>query len=319
MKAVVQHTYGSADVLELREIEVPVVHDDEVLVRVRAASVNALDWHVMRGRPFFIRLVSGLRRPRNGVRGIDVAGHVEGVGRSVTSFQPGDAVFGWCQGSFAEYASAGERNLLPKPDRLTHEEAAAVPVAALTALQGLRDLGRVRSGQRVLVIGASGGVGTFAVQLANSFGAEVTGVCSTRNRDMVRSLGADHVVDYTRHDVTQGEQRFDLVFQLAGTASPLSLRHVLTREGTLVLSSGMGRLAGIDRIVKAVVSSPFVSQRLVTWVANENREDLEFIAGSIEAGELTPVVDRSYPLSQAPEAIRYVEAGHTRGKVVITV
>jgi NADPH:quinone reductase-like Zn-dependent oxidoreductase len=319
MKAIVQHTYGSADVLQLQEIDKPVINDDEVLVRVHAASVNPLDWHIMRGRPFLLRFVSGLRKPKPAVRGVDVAGHVEAVGENVTRLQPGDEVFGWCQGAFAEYASAGESNLLPKPASLTHEQAAAVPIAAFTALQGLRDLGRIESGQRVLIIGASGGVGTFAVQIAKSFGAEVTGVCSTRNLDLIRSIGADHVIDYTQDDVTEGEQQYDLVFQLAGAASPSSLRRVLTPKGTLVLSSGMGRFSGIDRIIKALASSPFVSQRQVTWVAKENQEDLAFLAELLEAGKVTPVIDRSYRLSEVPEAIRYLEEGHTQGKVVITV
>ncbi len=319
MKAIAQDKYGSADVLELQEIDKPVINDDGVLVRVHAASVNPLDWHIMRGRPFPVRFVSGLRKPKHAVRGVDVAGHVEAVGKTVTRFQPGDEVFGWCQGAFAEYTSAGESNLLLKPASLTHEQAAAVPIAAFTALQGLRDLGRIESGQRVLIIGASGGVGTFAVQIAKSFGAEVTGVCSTRNLEMVQSIGADHVIDYTQEDVTKGEQQYHLIFQLAGTASPSDLRRVLTPKGTLVLSSGMGRFGGIDRIIKALASSPFVSQRQVTWVAKENQEDLVFLVGLLEAGKVTPIIDKSYGLAEVPEAIRYLEEGHTQGKVVITV
>ncbi|MEA2002775.1 MAG: NAD(P)-dependent alcohol dehydrogenase [Actinomycetota bacterium] len=319
MKAIVQDHYGSADVLELQEIDTPVADDDGVLVRVEAASVNPLDWHIMRGSPFLVRMMSGLRQPKPRVRGVDVAGQIEAVGKNVTQFQPGDEVFGWCQGAFAEYVSAGEQNFLTRPGSLTHEQAAAVGVAGFTALQGLRDKGRIQPGHKVLVIGASGGVGTFAVQIAKSYGAEVTGVCRTANTDMVRSIGADHVIDYTREDFTQGHQRYDLIFQLAGTASPSRLRRVLTPKGTLVLSAGTGRLAGIDRVVRALVVSPFVSQRLVTWVASENHEDLVTLKELMESGKVTPVIDRSYPLHETPEAIRYVEDGHTRGKVVITM
>jgi NADPH:quinone reductase-like Zn-dependent oxidoreductase len=318
MKAVTQDTYGSADVLELDEIDKPSIGDDQVLIRVEAASVNPLDWHIMRGRPFFVRLVSGLRKPKQSVRGVDVAGQVETIGAGVTRFQPGDEVFGWCEGAFAEYASAREGSLVLKPAGLSHAEAAAVPVAGFTALQGLRDLGRIEPGHRVLIIGASGGVGTFAVQIAKAFEAEVTGVCSTRNREMVSSIGADHVIDYTTDDLTVAGHGYDIIFQLAGTTSPPKLRRLLTTGGTLVLSSGMGRLAGIDRIITALVSSLFVSQRLVTWVTKNSYKDLVFLAELIDAGQLTPVVDRRYALGETPEAIRFVEGGHTRGKVVVT-
>lgn len=318
MKAVTQETYGSADVLKLGEIEKPSIGDDQVLIRVEAASVNPLDWHIMRGRPFLVRLVSGLRKPKQPVRGVDVAGQVETIGAGVTRFQPGDDVFGWCDGAFAEYARANEGSLVSKPAGLSHEEAAAVPVAGFTALQGLRDLGRIEPGHRVLIIGASGGVGTFAVQIAKSFEAGVTGVCSTRNVEMVESIGADHVIDYTSNDLTAGGHKYDIIFQLAGTASPLKLRRLLTTKGTLVLSSGMGRLGGIDRIIKALISSRFVSQRLVTWVTKNSHEDLVFLADLIEAGKLRPVVQGRYALSETAEAIRFVEEGHTRGKVVIT-
>jgi len=320
MKAVVQRRYGPPEVLELRDIDQPVVGDAEVLVGVRAASVNPADWHVMRGRPFLVRLAGyGLRRPKDPIRGTDVAGVVEAVGKNVMGLRPGDEVFGWCRGAYAEYAPAAEDRLAPKPANLTFEQAAAVPLAATTALQGLRDTGKLRPGQTVLVIGASGGVGTFAVQIAKALGAEVTGVCGTRNVEMVRSIGADHVIDYTQEDVTGGGQRYDLVFQLAGTRSPSECRGALAPRGTLVLSSGDGRLSGIDRIVKAMVSSPFVSQRLVTWVANENRGDLLTLKELLEAGKVAPVIDRTYPLSETPEAVRYLEAGHTQGMVVITV
>jgi len=319
MKAIVQDEYGSPDVLELRDIDPPAITEDQVILKVQAASLNPIDWHIMRGAPFLVRFTSGLRRPKPVVRGVDVAGQIEAVGENVTRFQPGDEVFGTCAGSLAEYASAGQSRLVTRPARLSPTQAAAVPIAAFTALQGLRDLGRIEAGHRVLIIGASGGVGTFAVQIAKSFGAAVTGVCSAGNAELVRSIGADDVIDYARGDFTKGSEAFDLIFQLAGTASPLSLRRILTPKGTLVLSSGMGRFAGIDRIVTALVTSPFVGQRLVTWVAKENADDLEFLAELLESGKVTPVIDRTYPLDQAPEAIRYVEDGHTQGKVVVTV
>lgn len=318
MQATIQDRYGSADVLKLEEVDKPAIGDDGVLVRVQAASVNPLDWHIMRGRPFLVRLSSGLRRPRSRVRGVDVAGLVEAVGKEVTGLQPGDEVYGWCQGSFAEYAAGRERSLLSRPALMTAEQAAAVPVAGFTALQGLRDLGKIEAGHKVLVIGASGGVGTFAIQIAKGLGAEVTGVCSTRNVEMVHSLGADHVIDYTQEDVTKREARYDIVFQLAGTASPGRLRRILNPEGTLVLSSGMGRMGGIDRIIKALITSPFVSQRLTTWIAKNSRDDLVILNELIESGQLTPVIDRTFGLDKTAEAVRYVEEGHTRGKVIVT-
>jgi NADPH:quinone reductase-like Zn-dependent oxidoreductase len=323
MKAIVQAKYGSPDVLELQDIAKPVVKDDEVLVRVRAASANPADWHFMRGLPYIMRPQSGLGKPKNSVLGRDIAGQVEAVGKEVTRFRPGDEVFANVEtGGFAEYTCVSEGFLEPKPANLTFEQAAAVPLAALTALQGLRDAGQLQPEQKVLIIGASGGVGTFAVQIAKSFGADVTAVCSTRNVEMVRSLGADHVIDYTQEDFTQSGQKYDLIFQLAGTRSPSDCRRALTSKGTLVLSSGEsgGRWIGpVDRIVKAVVLSPFVSQKLGTFVAKANREDLQFVKELIEAGKLTPVIDRTYSLSEVPEAIRYLEGGHARGKVVVTV
>ena len=320
MKSIVRDTYGSPDVLELEEIDKPPVGDDEVLVRVHASSVNPVDWHIMRGSPFALRLAGyGLRRPKNRGLGTDVAGVVDAVGKNVTRLRAGDEVFGWCRSAYSEYACGPQDHFAPKPANLTSEQAAAVPVAATTALQGLRDLGRLRPGQTVLVIGASGGVGTFAVQIAKTLGAEVTGVCSTRNVEMVRSIGADHVIDYTREDFIRGEQRYDLIFQLAGTRSPLECRRALTPKGTLVLSSGEGRLSGMGRIATAMVSSPFVSQRLVTWVASLKNADLAALTGLIEAGKVTPVIDRTYPLGETAGAMRYCEDGHTRGKVVITV
>jgi NADPH:quinone reductase-like Zn-dependent oxidoreductase len=323
LKAITYHRYGSPDVLALGEVDDPVVKDDEVLVGVRAASVNPRDWHFMRGLPYFIRLQFGLRGPKDSGLGSDVAGRVEAVGRNVTRFRPGDEVFAdVLRGGFAEYVCVPEDLLGLKPANLTFEQAAAVPLAALTALQGLRDHGRVRPGQKVLIIGASGGVGTFAVQLAKWLGADVTGVCSTRKVDVVRSIGADHVIDYTQEDFTRSGQQYDLIFQLAGTRSPSECRRALTSKGTLLLSSGEsdGRWIGpVDRIVKAVVLAPFVSQRLGAFEAKRSREDLQVLRELIEAGKVAPVIDRTYSLSETPEAIRYLEQGHARGKIVITV
>jgi NADPH:quinone reductase-like Zn-dependent oxidoreductase len=326
MKAIVQDRFGPPDVLEPRDIERPAVGDDDVLVRVRAAAVNPLDWHLMRGSPYIARLQAGLRKPKDSVLGADVAGQVEAVGKHVTKLQPGDEVFGSLFGrgfgAFAEYVSVSDDLLELKPANLSFDQAAAVPVAALTALQGLRDHGRIEPGHKVLIIGASGGVGTFAVQIAKSFGAEVTGVCSTRNVDMVRSIGADRVIDYTQEDFAQAEQRYDLIFQLAGTGSPSDHRRALTSEGTLVLSSGEsdGRWIGpVDRVIKALLSSPFVRQRMVSFTVKPNKADLQFLKELIEAGKVTPVIDRTYSLSEVRDAIGYLEEGHTQGKVVITV
>ncbi len=326
MKAIVRGRYGSPDVLELTEIDKPEPGGDEVLVRVHAASVNPADWHFLRGTPYIARLQLGLRKPKDRVLGCDVAGRVEAVGKDVTMFRPGDDVFGspfmHGLGAFAEYVCVPEDLLAPKPATLSFDHAAAVPLAASTALQGLRDHGRIEPGHKVLIIGASGGVGTFAVQIAKSFDAEVTGVCSTRNVDMVRSLGADHIIDYTKEDFTQSGQQYDLIFQLAGTRSPSECRSALTSNGTLVISSGEseGRWIGpVDRVIKALVLSPFVSQKMVSFTVKPNKEDLQFLRQLIETGKLAPVIDRTYPLAEVPEAIRYLEEGHARGKVVITV
>jgi NADPH:quinone reductase-like Zn-dependent oxidoreductase len=322
LKAITYHRYGSPDVLELEEVDEPVVNDDEVLVRVRAASVNPRDWHFMRGLPSIMRPL-GLRIPKDGGLGSDVAGQVEAVGKTVTRFRPGDEVFAHVlRGGFAEYTAVPEDVLGLKPANLTFEQAAAVPLAGLTALQGLRDHGRVQPGQKVLIIGASGGVGTFAVQIAKSFGADVTGVCSTRNVDLVRSIGADHVIDYTQEDFTQSGQKYDLILQLAGTRSPSDCRRALTPKGKLLLSSGEsdGRWIGpLDRMIKAVVLSPFVSQRLGAFEARRSGEDLQVLKELIEAGKVSPVIDRTYPLIETPAAMRYLEEGHARGKVLITV
>ncbi|MFL6249422.1 MAG: NAD(P)-dependent alcohol dehydrogenase [Actinomycetes bacterium] len=322
MKAIIYHRDGSPDVLRFDDAPAPVVKDEEVLIRVRAASVNPRDWHFLRGLPYVMR-PRGLRIPRDGGFGSDVAGQVEAVGRAVTRFRPGDEVFAHVlKGAFAEYTSVPEAVVGPKPVNLNFEQAAAVPLAGLTALQGLRDHGRVRPGQKVLIVGASGGVGTFAVQLARWLGAEVTGVCSTRNLDMVRSIGADHVIDYTREDVTRSGQRYDLLFQLAGTRSPWDCRRALTHRGTLIPSSGEsdGRWIGpLDRLVKAMVLFPFVSQRLALFEAKQSGDDLRLLQQLIEAGKMAPVIDRTYQLSETPEAVRYLETGHARGKVVIAV
>jgi NADPH:quinone reductase-like Zn-dependent oxidoreductase len=323
MRAIVQDTYGSADVLELRDVDQPVVRGDDVLVRVRAAGVDQGVWHVMTGLPYPIRLAGyGLRSPRTPVPGGDVAGVVEAVGEDVTRFQPGDEVFGIGKGSYAEYVRAPENKLAPKPANLTFEEAAVVAISGLTALQGLRDHGQVRPGQKVLIIGASGGVGSYAVQLAKAFDGEVTGVCSTTKVDMVRSIGADHVIDYTHDDFVDRDQRYDVILDIGGNSSLSRLRRALTAKGTLVIVGGEsdGRwLGGIDRQLRAMLLSPFVGQKLGTFVSSENHEDMIILKELIETGKVTPVVDRTYPLSEVPEAIRYMRQGHARGKIVITV
>ena len=325
MKAIVQDAYGSADVLELRDIERPVPKDNEVLVRVQAAGLHRGDWHVMTGLPYLIRIVVpslGLRRPKVPVRGMDVAGRVEAVGKAVTRFQPGDAVFGWCDGSFAEYACAPEDQLAPKPANLSFEQAAAVPISGFAALQGVRDQGEVQAGQKVLVIGAAGAVGSFAVQLAKAFGAQVTGVCSTTQVDLVRSIGADEVIDYTREDVTDGTRHWDLIIDTAGRRTLSQLRRALTPRGTLVIVGGEGGgrwMGGFTRNLRAPLLSRFVGQRLRMLASKENQEDLQTLGELIQAGKLTPRIGRTYPLGEVPEAIRALEAGDTRGKIVITV
>jgi NADPH:quinone reductase-like Zn-dependent oxidoreductase len=323
MKAIVRDTYGSPELLELRDIDKPEIADDEVLVRVHAAGVGRDVWHIMTGLPYPIRLAGyGLRAPKNPVVGSDVAGVVEAVGKNVTRFQPGDEVFGIGKGSYAEYVCASEDKLAHKPANLTFEQAAVVAISGLTALQGLRDHGRVEPEQKVLVIGASGGVGTFAVQIAKAFGAHVTGVCSTTKVDMVRSIGANHVIDYTREDFAEGEQRYDLILDIGGNSSLARLRRALAPRGTLVIVGGETDerwLGGTDRQLRALMLSPFVGQKLGTFVSSENHEDMLVLKELIEAGKVTPIVDRIYPLSEVPEAIRYLEEGHTRGKVVITV
>jgi NADPH:quinone reductase-like Zn-dependent oxidoreductase len=323
MKAIVHDTYGPADVLELRDVDQPTIADDEVLVRVHAAGVDRGVWHVMTGLPYPIRLAGfGLRAPKNPVLGMDLAGVVEAVGKSVTRFQPGDEVFGIGKGAFAEYARAPENKLAPKPANLSFQQAAAVAVSGLTALQGVRDHGRVEAGNKVLIIGASGGVGSYAVQLAKAFGAEVTAVCSGTKVDMVRSLGADQVIDYTRDDFANGQHRHDVILDIGGNSSLARLRRTLSPKGTLVIMGGEtdGRwLGGSDRQVRALLLSPFVSQRMCTFICKENHEDMLVLKELIEAGKVTPFIDRTYPLSEVPKAVRHLEEGHARGKVVITV
>jgi NADPH:quinone reductase-like Zn-dependent oxidoreductase len=324
MKAITQAAFGSADVLQLSEVPKPSPQSGEVLVRVCAGSLNPWDWHFMRGLPYISRLAgAGLRKPKNTVLGSDVAGEVEAVGAGVTQFNPGDSVFGFVgAGAFAEYVSVPESHLGFKPSNLTFEQAATIPLAGMTALQGLRDVGNIRAGENVLIIGASGGVGTIAVQIAESFGAIVTGVCSTRNVELVRSIGADHVLDYTQVDVTRTGATYDLIFQLAGMTSPGKFRRILTPSGRLILSSGdsTGRVIGpMDRMVEAALLSPFLSQNLRALTTKRSRPDLELLSGLIEDGKLTPVVERTYPLSASADAVRHLETGRVRGKLAISV
>jgi NADPH:quinone reductase-like Zn-dependent oxidoreductase len=321
MKAIVQTRYGSPDVLQLKDIDKPVVKDDEVLVRVHAAAVNIGDWHLLRGMPYAMRMAFGLLKPRREIPGLDMAGQVEAVGRNVTQFRPGDEVFGWCKGAFAEYACAAENDLLPKPANLTLEQSAAVGDSAFTALAAVRDQGRVQPGDRVLINGASGGVGTFAVQIAKSFGANVTGVSSTGNVDMVRSIGADQVIDYTNEDFTQTEQRYDAMLDLVGNRSLNDCRRTLVPGGTYVVVGvrDMGRLVGLGRQFKALLLSPFVRQRMRVFVVKHNRQDLAVLKDLVEAGKVAPVIDRRYTLSDVAEALRYQGEGHTQGKIVIAV
>lgn len=313
MKAILYREYGSSEVLQLAEVPTPTPKDDEVLIRVHAASANPLDWRLMRGSPKGIRIMTGLSKPRDPRLGVDVAGRVEGVGGSVTELQSGDEVFGTCSGAFAEYACGAEQKLVRKPASMRFEHAATLGVAGVTALQGLRDRGRLQRGQKVLINGAAGGVGTFAVQIASWLGAEVTGVCSTRSVEMVRGLGADRVVDYTREDFVRSGP-YDLILDMIGNRSLSEFRRALTRKGTLALVGGKLRW-----MPAAVAVSPFVSQRLLPVLAKVGKEDLTTLRELLEAGTVTPVIDRTYPLSKVPEAIRYLEEGHARGKVVITM
>jgi NADPH:quinone reductase-like Zn-dependent oxidoreductase len=319
MHAIVQTEYGSADVLHLQEVDRPTLGDDEVLIRVHAAGIDRGTWHLMAGQPYAIRLAAGLRRPKNPIPGLDVAGTVVAAGPAVTTVAVGDQVFGISRGSFAEYAAARADKLARKPARLSFDQAAAVTVSGLTALQALR-AGHARAGQHVLVIGASGGVGTFAVQIAHALGAEVTGVASTTKADMVRSIGADHLIDYTREDFAAGPQRYDVVLDIGGNAPLSRLRRALTREGTLVIVGGEdgGRWTGVGRQMRALALSPFVRQRLTTFIATHREADIQHLAELIEAGDLTPILDRTYPLPEAADAMRHLVAGRVRGKLAIS-
>jgi NADPH:quinone reductase-like Zn-dependent oxidoreductase len=323
MRAIVQYKYGedAADVLRLAEIDLPQVGEDDVLVRVHAASIHIGDWHVMTGLPYLLRVVGfGFRAPKVRIRGMDVAGTVETVGTNVTKFRAGDEVFGTCDGSFAEYAARSQDTLAPKPKNLTFEEAATVPTSAIAALQALRDAGEVTSGQQVLVVGASGGVGLFAVQIAKAFSAEVTGVCSTAKVDLVRSLGADHVIDYTQEDFTRTGPQYDLILDMGGNRSLSQLRRALRPGGTLVsVGSEQGnRWVGGRGWIQSMLLSRFVKS-LRPLASEPNQADLRFLKELIETDKVTPVIDKTYPLSEVPDAIRYLKAGHARGKIVIAV
>jgi NADPH:quinone reductase-like Zn-dependent oxidoreductase len=316
MKAIVQNSYGSPDVLELKEINKPVPQEHEVLVRVHASGLNAGDVFSMKGSPWLARFSVGFPKPKDYVLGWDMAGIVEAVGPQATRFRPGDEVFAACSSTLAEYVCVAEDKLVIKPTNLTFEQAAAVPTAAITALQGLRDAGKLQPGQKVLINGASGGVGTFAVQIAKALGAEVTGVCSTRNVDMVRSLGADQVIDYTKQDFTQSGQRYDLILDNVASRSFSDLRRVLAPQGIIIPNSGHG---GMSYVFKAFLLAPFMSQQGSPLMAKIHTQDLDFLKDLIEAGQVTPVIDRTYPLNEAPDAFRYLVEEHARGKVVVTV
>lgn len=320
MKAALHKRYGPPDVIQILETEMPVPKNSEVLLRVRAAAVNPLDWHGLRGSPYIMRL-GGLRRPKDPRMGFDVAGRVEAVGKDVSRLKPGDEVFGTCRGAFAEYACAAESALAPKPENVSFEQAAAAPVAALTALQALRDKGRIQPGQRVLINGGAGGVGSFAVQIARFFGAELTAVCSTRNLEMVRSLGANRVIDYAHEDFTKEGPSYDLLLDCVGNRSLLACRRVLIPKGVLVAVTGPDGpwLGPVARFIQALLVSFCVSQTLTPFITKPAGDDLIIIAGLMASGKVRPVIDRNYPLTEVPDALRYVEKGHTRGKIVITM
>jgi len=319
MKAIVYTKYGSPDVLELKEVEKPTPKDNEVLIKVQAVSVNPYDWHHLRGTPFFIRITAGLLKPKRKILGTDMAGRVEAVGRDVKQFQPGDEIFGCRFGAFAEYVCVTENALALKPASTTFEEAAAVPIAALTALQGLRDKGRIQPWQKVLINGASGGVGTFAVQISKSFGAEVTGVCSTRNLDMVRSIGADHVIDYTQEDFTKNGQRYDLILDAVANHSVSDYKRALSPQGICVIVGFSGLFHIFQVMLVGSLASRTGSKKIGSMLANVNKKDLVYLKELLAAGKVVPVIDRRYTLSEVAEALRYLEEGHARGKVVITI
>jgi NADPH:quinone reductase-like Zn-dependent oxidoreductase len=321
MRAIIQTEYGTADVLRPAQIERPAIGANEVLVKVRAAGLDRGTWHLMAGVPYAARLVVGLRAPKNPVPGLDVSGVVVAIGDEVTRFQPGDEVFGVSKGSFAEFAAARESKLARKPSNLTFEQAAALPVSGMTALRGVTDVGRARTGQKVLIIGASGGVGSYAVQIAKTLGAHVTGVCSTSKLDLVASLGADHVIDYSQNDFADGEMLYDLIIDTGGDSTLSRLRRALTRRGTLVIvgGEGGGRVTGMGRQLRALALSPLVGQRLTTLGPKEHYTVLERLTELIEDGKLVPAIERTYPLDEVPDAMRHLEAGRARGKLVIAV
>ncbi|MEO8500719.1 MAG: NAD(P)-dependent alcohol dehydrogenase [Vicinamibacteria bacterium] len=320
MKAIIYRKFGPPHNLQYQDVEKPTPGDDQALIRVRAAALNPLDWRLMSGGPPVVRFLLNLGKPRIKRPGVDFAGEVEAVGPNVTQLKPGDAVFGGCKGAFAEYVCASESRAVLKPENMTFEQASSVPVAGLTALQGLRDKGRIQPGQKILINGASGGVGTFAVQIAKSFGAEVTGVCSTGNLEMVRSIGANRVIDYSREDFTRGAQRYDLILDNVGNRSPSECRRVLAPNGICVIAGAPKKVLPIlGLMLKAAVFSRLVSQKFPTFVASFNRADLTFLHDLMKAGKVRPVIDRQYPLRDAAEAMAYAEQGHSRGKVVLTV
>ncbi len=322
MKAITQRSYGLPDVLTLEDIDKPTVGDNQVLIRVRAASLNAYDWHMLRGKPYLARLMSGLRQPKQLVPGVDISGVVEAVGAGVTRLRPGDEVFGPSKGGLAEYAAAGQSNYATKPVSVTFEQAAATPMAGITALQALRDKGEMQAGQKVLILGASGGVGSFAVQIAKALGAEVTAVCSSGNVDSARSIGADYVIDYTKEDFTTSDERYDLIIKVAGNRSMFDCRRVLSRAGRIVAVGGdiggnwLGPLRGV---LEPALASLFRPQKMTAMLAKNSADDLSFIADLMAAGRVKPVIDRTYTLDDAPEAVAYIGEGHARGKVVITI
>lgn len=322
MKAVVYRCYGGPEVLKVEDIEKPTPKDDELLIKVHAASANPLDWHYMRGTPYIMRMDAGTGKPTSTRLGVDYAGTVEAVGKNITRFKPGDEVFGVKKGAFAEYVAVpSERPMVLKPANVSFEQAAAVPIAAITALQALRDKGHVQAGQKVLVNGASGGVGTFAVQIAKAMGAEVTGVCSARNAEMVRSIGADHVIDYAKEDFTQGQQQYDVIIDNVGSHSYLDYRKAMTPDGTLVIVGAVDKgewLGAMTGPIKAKMLSPFVSQKFEFFLADVTNEDLAYLSELMQSGKLTPVIDKRYKLSETAAAIAYLEEGHARGKVIIT-
>ncbi|MCZ7607371.1 MAG: NAD(P)-dependent alcohol dehydrogenase [Planctomycetota bacterium] len=323
MRAAAQYRYGGPEVLQLEQRPLPAVGDDEVLVRVRAAGVDRGVWHLMAGLPYLMRVVGfGLRAPKNPVPGMDLAGTVAAVGKNVTRFRVGEEVFGVGKGSFAEYAVAPEAKLAHKPANLSFEQAAALAISGMTALQGLRDVAKLQAGEKVLILGASGGVGSYAVQIAKALGAEVTGVGSTGKLELVKSLGADHVIDYTREDITDSGTRYDVILDIGGNRSLSKLRRALKPRGRLVIVGGEngGRLiGGLERLLRAMLLSPFVSQTLLSFISGERQEDLQTLKEMAEAGNITPMIDRAFPLAEAAEAVRYLEQGRARGKLVISV